>query len=89
MTAKELDKLLSRFFKDITKENGEEYEPSSPTSFQRSFQRYFSEKLPFNILDLDDSFKVPSPSNIQLQTHLKRSLLVLTFHLYRTAAFRL
>ena len=44
MTAKELDKLLSRFFKDITKENGEEYEPSSLTSFQRSFQRYFSEK---------------------------------------------
>ena len=29
MTAKELDKLLSRFFKDITKENGEEYEPST------------------------------------------------------------
>ena len=35
MTAKELDKLLSRFFnKDITKQNGEEYEPSSLTSFQ-------------------------------------------------------
>ena len=56
MTAKELDKLLSRFFKDITKENGEEYEPSSLTSFQRSFQRYFSEKkLPFNIFE-DDEF---------------------------------
>ena len=56
MTAKKLDKLLSRFFKDITKENGEEYEPSSLTSFQRSFQRYFSEKkLPFNISE-DDEF---------------------------------
>ena len=56
MTAKKLDKLLSRFFKDITKENGEEYEPSSLTSFQRSFQRYFSEKkLPFNIF-VDDEF---------------------------------
>ena len=56
MTAKELDKLLSRFFKDITKENGEEYEPSSLTSFQRSFRRYFSEKkLPFNIFE-DDQF---------------------------------
>ena len=55
MTAKELDRLLSRFFKDITKENGEEYEPSSLTSFQRSFQRYFSEKkLPFNIFEDDD-----------------------------------
>ena len=66
MTAKELDKLLSRFFKDIAKENGEEYEPSSLTSFQRSFQRYFSEKkLPLNIFDLDDSVKVPSASDIQ------------------------
>ena len=55
MTAKELDKLLSRFFKDITKENAEEYEPSSLTSYQRSFQRYFSEKkLPFNIFEDDD-----------------------------------
>ena len=64
MTAKALDKLLSRFFKDIAKENGEEYEPSSLTSFQRSFQCYFSEKkLPFNISDLDDSVKVPSASS--------------------------
>ena len=56
MPAKELDKLLSRFFKDVRKENGEEYEPSSLTSFQRSFQRYFSEKrLPFNIFE-DDEF---------------------------------
>ena len=55
MTAKELDKILSRFFKYITKENGEEYEQSSLTSFQRSFQRYFSEKLPFNIFE-DDEF---------------------------------
>ncbi|PFX19780.1 hypothetical protein AWC38_SpisGene15814 [Stylophora pistillata] len=56
MTAKELDKLLSRFFKDITKENGEEYEPSTLASFQRSFQRYFSEKkLPFNTFE-DDEF---------------------------------
>ena len=56
MIAKELDKLLSRFFKYVTKENGEEYEPISLTSFQRSFQRYFSErKLPFNIVE-DDEF---------------------------------
>ena len=44
------------FFKDVRKENGEEYEPSSLTSFQRSFQRYFSEKkLLFNIFE-DDEF---------------------------------
>ena len=48
--------LGSRFFKDVRKENGEEYEPSSLTSFQRSFQRYFSEKrLPFNIFE-DEEF---------------------------------
>ena len=56
MIANELDKLLSRFFKDFKKENGEEYEPSSLMSFQRSFQRYLSEKkLPFNIFE-DDKF---------------------------------
>ena len=103
MTAKELDKLLSRFFKDITKENGEEYEPSSLTSIQRSFQRYFSEKkLPFNIFDLDDSVKVPSASNIQnAVTSVSSSYPsasnaleaifagAVTFHLYWTAPFRL
>ena len=56
LTAAELDKLLSKFFKDVKKENGEEYEPSSLTSFQRSFQRYFSEKkLPFHIFE-DEEF---------------------------------
>ena len=56
MTAKELDKILSIFFKDVRKESGEEYEPSSLTSFQRSFQHYFSEKrLPFNIFE-DEEF---------------------------------
>ena len=68
MTAKEVEKALSRFFKDklVTKENGKEYKPSSLTSFRRSFQWYFSEKkLPFNIFDLDDSVKDLSASNIQ------------------------
>ena len=56
MTAKELSELLSRLFKDITKENGKEYELRSLRSFQRSFQRYFSDKkLPFNIFE-DDKF---------------------------------
>ena len=56
MTAKELDKLLSRFCKDSTKENGEEYQQSLLTSFQRNFKRYFSEKkLPFSVFE-DDKF---------------------------------
>ena len=37
-------------------ENGEEYKPSSLTYYQRSFQRYFTEKkLPFNIFE-DEEF---------------------------------
>ena len=52
LPANELDKLLSKFFKDVHKENGGEYEPSTLTSFQRSFQRHFSEKkLPYNIFE--------------------------------------
>lgn len=39
MAAKELNKTTFKIFKDITKENGEEYEPSSLTSFQKRFQR--------------------------------------------------
>ena len=51
-TAKELDNYFQYLFKDVRKENSEEYEPSSLTSIQRSFQRYFSEKrLPFNIFE--------------------------------------
>lgn len=52
----ELDKLLSKFFKNIRKKNGEEYEPDSLSSFQKSIQRRIGElKLPYNILT-DDAF---------------------------------
>ena len=45
----DLDKLLSKCFKDVCKETGGEHEPSTLTSFQCSFQRHFSEKkLPCN-----------------------------------------
>ena len=71
MTAEELDKLLSRFLKDIAKENGEEDKPSSLTSFQRSFQHYFSEKkLPFNIFE-DDEFS----RSCQVLTAKRKSLI--------------
>ena len=33
----ELDRLLGHFFKDVKKQDGQEYEPDSLTSFQRSF----------------------------------------------------
>ncbi|XP_078352417.1 uncharacterized protein KIAA1958-like [Oculina patagonica] len=46
-----LDKLLGKFFKDVRKRDGAEYEPDSISSFQRSIQRRLKElKLPFNIL---------------------------------------
>jgi len=45
-----LDKLLGKFFKDVCKQNGDEYEPDSISSFQKSIQRHLKElKLPFNI----------------------------------------
>ena len=53
----ELDHLLSNFFLNARKKNGEEYEPATVSSFQRSIQRYLSEKkYPFNILK-DNEFE--------------------------------
>ena len=51
VTADALDKLLGKFFKDVRKQNGAEYEPDSLSSFQRSIQCRLKElKLSFNIL---------------------------------------
>ena len=51
-----LDKLPGKFFKDVRKQNGAEYEPDSLSSFQRSIQRRLKElKLSFNILK-DEEF---------------------------------
>ena len=51
-----LDKLLGKFFKDLRKQNGGEYELHSISSFQKSIQRHLKElKLPFNILQ-DEAF---------------------------------
>ena len=53
----ELDHLLTKFFLNARKKNGEEYEPATVSSFQRSIQRYLSEKkYPFNILK-DNEFE--------------------------------
>ena len=61
LPACELDFLLWKFFLNARKKNGEEYEPATVSSFQRSIQRYLSEKkYPFNILkdneDEEDTF---------------------------------
>ena len=57
LPASELDHLLSNFFLNARKKNGEEYEPATVSSFQRSIQQYLSEKkYPFNILK-DNEFE--------------------------------
>ena len=62
LPAAELDHLLCKFFMNIRKKNGQEYEPDSISGFQRSIQRYLSEKgSPINILkdkDFEKSRKV-------------------------------
>ena len=51
LQAKELDHLLSKFFKDFRKVNGEEYEPDTFSGFQRSIQRFLTDsKSRYNIL---------------------------------------
>ena len=41
LPASELHHLLSKFVLNVRKKNGEEYEPATVSSFQRSIQRYF------------------------------------------------
>lgn len=50
--------MLAKFFKDVRKINGEEYEPGTLTGFQRSIQRFLSDSgSSFNILK-DDKFSL-------------------------------
>ena len=57
LPASEVDHLLLNFFFNTRKKNGEEYKPATVSSFQRSIQRYLSEKkYPFNILK-DNEFE--------------------------------
>ncbi|EDO36382.1 predicted protein [Nematostella vectensis] len=47
----ELNHLLSKFFMEVMKANGENYEPDTISSYQRSIQRFLDEaKYPWNIL---------------------------------------
>ena len=62
LPAAELDHHLCKFFMNVRKKNGQEYEPDSISGFQRSIQRYLSEKgASVNILkdnDFEKSRKV-------------------------------
>ena len=56
LPAPELDHLLSIFFMNVRRKNGE-YEPATFSSFQLNIQRYLSgKKYPFNILK-DNEFE--------------------------------
>ena len=49
--AKDLNVLMSRFFMEIKKKDGDQYEPATLTSFHRSLQRYLNDHgSTFNIL---------------------------------------
>ena len=57
LPAPELDHLLAKFFKDVHTVNGDEYEPDSVSSFQRSIHRFLTDqKYPHNILK-DNEFE--------------------------------
>ena len=56
LPSEELDHLLEKFFEDVRKINGEEYEPSTLTRLQTSIQRFlFDSGSKMNILK-DDEF---------------------------------
>lgn len=51
LPANELDHLLSKFFKNVRKVDGDEYEPDTVSGFQRSIQRFLTDnKARYNIL---------------------------------------
>ena len=70
LSATEHDHLLSKFFKNIRKLNGEEYEPNTISSFQRSIQRFLRDnKSQFNILS-DKEFELSRQVLVTKRKHL-------------------
>ena len=79
LPAAELDHLLCKFFMNIRKKNGQEYEPDSISGFQRSIQRYLSKKgSSVNILkdkDFEKSRKVLAAQFLNTAKVTSRKLL--------------
>ena len=46
----QLDRVLQRFYAGVRKPNGELYKPTTMNSFRFGFQRYFLNRLGFNII---------------------------------------
>ena len=70
LPASELDHLLSKFFLNARKKNGEEYEAATVSSFQRSIQRYLSEKNIHLTYSRTMSSKNPEKSLQRSESHL-------------------
>ena len=56
LPANDLNNLLSKFFMEVKKADGTEYEPNTVSSFQRSIQRYLEEKRSQLIILKDKEF---------------------------------
>ena len=54
ISAKQLDRVLQRFFAGVRKPNGELYKPTTMNSFRFGFQRYFLNRLGFDIIKAPD-----------------------------------
>ena len=76
MTSSELDKLLSKFFKDVKKENGEEYEPSSLTSSNGASNAILQRKSYLSTYLKMKSFPVAVRSLLLNERALSRAVLV-------------
>ncbi len=61
LQANELDHWLAKFFKDVRKINGEEYEPDTISGFQRSIQRFLT--------DSQSRYCITSSSTASLKSH--------------------
>ncbi len=74
LPASEVDHLLSKFFMNIRRKNGGEYEPATISSFQRSIQRYLTEKkYPFNILKDTWVWKLQKSTSCEAQVTSSRA----------------
>ena len=70
LPASELDHLLSKFFLNARKQNGEEYEPATVSSFQRSIQRYLVRRNIHLTYSRTMSSKNPGKSLQRSESHL-------------------
>ena len=88
----ELDLLLGHFFKDITKSNGEDYEPDSPTAFtnQHLKQKGYSLDI-ITAKEFETSRQALhwqlEESNFAARGNVKSQMPLIQYHLRRKKSF--